>query len=138
MSQVLVVLLLTGLAVLNWSMLKARNGLLAEIHFLASNALYPFVGCSVIGACTGWTAYAHCGRYRIARTLVLIAVGSVMIWFPISVLSPQPARAAPAARPLIDVQLLVFLIVPPILTASILTVVRARRAIKLSTPEEEW
>src|SRR5262249_20034495 len=99
----------------------------AEIRAVAVISIHPLFMCALLGTCTGWAAYAPHGRHRIARTLMLIAVGTALIWFVIAVLDPQPERS----RSLHFV--IIFFTVPPIVVASILAFLRVRRPI----PESE-
>jgi len=88
---------------------------------------FPFLGCGAVGAATGWATRAPHGRHRIARTLVLVVLGSIPIVALLSRLKEPIHRYKSIEHPLYYPSEVLFLALPPITVAAVLTLKRCWR-----------
>jgi hypothetical protein len=99
-----------------------------DLRATREELVFSVLGCATVAACAGWATYAPAGRYRFARSLVIVFLASVLLWVLIAVLNPAPRRYKGEHQPDIGPTQVTNLIGSPIIVSAILTFVRVRRA----------
>lgn len=89
--------------------------------------VFPFVGCAAIGAGAGWASLAPRGHHRFANSLALVFVGTLAFWFTLALLEVKQKRHKGEVDLLYPSEGL-FLVVPPLLVALVVSGVRANNA----------
>jgi len=98
-----------------------------DLRIIWRELAFPFLGCGAVGAATGWATRAPHGRHRIARTLVLVVLGSIPIVALLSRLKEPIHRYKSIEHPLYYPSEVLFLALPPITVAAVLTLKRCWR-----------
>ena len=129
-AQVTVFLMLTSLAFHRWldSYFPGKS-FMREAEGLFDDSLMPFVGCIVIGACTGWATFAPRGRYRISSTLVILFLITIGQWAVANLLDLSPGRRHAIPTFAYECHVIAFVVVPMLIAVTILTIRRVCRAI---------
>jgi len=90
-------------------------------------ALGPVVGCTVVFACAGWATFAPVGAFRFAKSLAIVFVMSLPLWFFLASMQFTPRRIKSVEHPAMYPSEFMVIAGPPVLAAAMLTAVRARK-----------
>lgn len=107
-----------------------------DLYRLPQVLVFPVIGTAFVFAAAGWATYAPKGSYRFARTLLLIAVISVPSWFALAGMGMAVPRYKSIEHPPIYPREALLLVVPPAVTAVVLTMLRSDRSrVDVGSPE---
>lgn len=95
--------------------------------FFQRKGIYPVIGCAAVCACAAWATYAPRGTFRFAGSLAIVCGTTIPLWYFLTSLHPRRKGDDFGVDNPSD---LAILIVPPILVAVVLTVVRMYQAPK--------
>jgi predicted permease len=99
-----------------------------DVDYLKQYTVYPIVGCAVVCACAAWATFAPARTRPFARSLGLIFLVSVPLWYVIGWMELTPRRNRGTEHPVFYPSELIVLIGPPLVAAAFLTVLRIRDA----------
>jgi hypothetical protein len=107
-----------------------------DLRSLESDMVIPIIGCAIVFACAGWATFAPAGTYRFARSLVVVFLVSVALWYVIGSMELTPRRYRGIEHPLLYASELIVLMASPMLAAALLTVIRIRSATMLPSNQK--
>jgi hypothetical protein len=118
-AAVLVVALPLGFWFIGWDVYDLGDDL--------GRLLLPVVGFAVLCACAGWATAAPAGQHSFARSLVTVVLLTAFVWRLADVFGVAPVRYKSLTDSEWYQQSVPFIVVPPVVVAAGLTVLRVRR-----------
>ena len=95
-------------------------------RWYANASVWPALGCTVVLACAGWAAHAPRPPYKIASSLLIIVLASLIAWYFVAIAEVMPRRLKGIDHPVIYTSEFLVLLLPPVLAAVLLTVARCK------------
>ncbi len=127
-ALVLVVLLYGGFIIVRgWFEGTSEFQRSANLRYMWKELAFPFLGCGAVTAAAGWATYAPPGRHHFAWSLVLVVLGSIPLMSLLSTVIEPVRRYKSIEHPLYYPSEVLFLALPPITVAAVLTLKRCWR-----------
>src|SRR5262245_34939147 len=92
-----------------------------DLQSLKNELNFPVVGCTVVCACAAWATFAPAATSRFARSLVVVFLFSVPLWYILMSMELTPRRLKGMDQPEFYLSELIVLVAPPLAAAVLLT-----------------
>jgi hypothetical protein len=122
------IIVLVSLTLLNWTFTGASDfDRKYDVDRLPEKLTYPAFVVSWVFAATGWATFAPRRHYRFTKTLFMITVISVPLWYVLGSMGMSPPRYKGIDHPLFYPSEILLFVIPPPLIAAILSIIRCKK-----------